>query len=241
MLSENESEPFLKESDNESDSAPRLKSILEKQKIYSRINAWRQWSSTSSPLLSHCTVFLATSILWGSLFLFITHFSPHIHKSIEPHENSEPHGNFTSDAKFLTCGHSTPEAKNLGCQYDILSNHWVPDVCMDQEAVKVYQSDGSWFGYADENRTQLISIDTMSEMPFYYTSARDHIVHCAMLWRKQYNAFIEGRKNLDTIITSREHTEHCSKYLIDMTDWGTDFWNMPIKVFTGYAGCWVKD
>ena len=47
---------------------------------------------------------------------------------------------------------------------------------MDQEAVREHQSDGSWFGYADEERTRLLSIDAMSEAPFYYTNMRDHIL-----------------------------------------------------------------
>lgn len=42
----------------------------------------------------------------------------------------------------------------------------MPGICRDQEAVEEDQTDGSWFGYADENRTELISIDTMSEMEF---------------------------------------------------------------------------
>jgi hypothetical protein len=117
----------------------------------------------------------------------------------------------------------------------------VPGICMDQEAVEEYQADGSWFGFADEKRTELLTLDAMSEMEFYYTSERDHIVHCAMLWRKQYRAFFEGRQNLDTLIASKAHTLHCSQYLIDMTEKGPDYWNMPIKTWVGYAGCWLKE
>jgi hypothetical protein len=101
--------------------------------------------------------------------------------------------------------------------------------------------DGSWFGYADENRTELLGIDAMSEMDFYYTSERDHIVHCAMLWRKQFRAFFEGRRNLDSIIASSKHTLHCSQFFIDMSERGPDYRNMPIKTHVGYAGCWVKE
>jgi hypothetical protein len=146
MLPKNESEPFLKESDEESDHASRWKSSLERQNIYGRLGVLRHWPSALSPLVSHCMVFIATSLLWGSLLLFLMHISPQIYKSVErfEHSNSKTHGNFTSEAKLLTCGHSTPEAKNLGCQYDILSNHWVPELYMDQEAVKEYQT---WMGH----------------------------------------------------------------------------------------------
>jgi hypothetical protein len=38
---------------------------------------------------------------------------------------------------------------------------------MDQKAVEEYQNDGSWFGFADEKRTEMIDIDAMSEMDYY--------------------------------------------------------------------------
>lgn len=236
MLSENEFEPFLKESDN----VPVRKSGLSRQTQYGRLGSLRDWSCPSSTFLPACIVFTFTSLLWGCLVLLIIYFSPQIPK-IEQHENSEVHGNLTTDAKFLTCSNSIVEAKNSGCHYDILSNHWLPDICMDQESITEYQSDGSWFGYADENRTELLSIDAMSKMPFYYTSMRDHIVHCGMLWRKQYRAFFEQRKNIDAIIADKSHTMHCSQFLIDMSDRGTDFWNVPIRVYVGKAGCWIRD
>jgi len=235
MSHENEIKPFL-----EDDSyTPRLKNLLKNKKGAGFPMASTKWSRNSASILSHAAIFLTTSIVWGSLFLLVWS-RKQVHQGLEI-PRTRPEAPIIQDAKLLRCGNSTLEAKGLGCQYDILSNHWVPNICLDQEAVEMYQSDGSWYGYSDENRTQLITIETMAEMPFYYTSARDHIVHCAMLWRNQFNVFIEGRKNLDTIIASKEHTEHCAKYLIDMSDWGTDFWNMPIKVFPGYAGCWVKD
>lgn len=43
----------------------------------------------------------------------------------------------------------------------------------------------------------------MSEFEFYYTSERDHIVHCAMLWRKHFRAFEEERPNFATLIASK--------------------------------------
>lgn len=241
MLPENESEPFLEDSDAESNRDLRRKSALERQRTKGHLGAFWHWISLSSPFLSHFLVFVATSLLWGSVILVMMNCSPQIPRTVEVLEHSQIHGNLTSEAKLLTCGHSTPEAKKLGCQYDILSNHWVPGICMDQEAVKEYQTDGSWYGFADENRTELLTIEAMSEMDFYYTSERDHIIHCAMLWRKQFRAFFEGRRNLDSIIASGHHTEHCSQFLVDMSDNGPDYRNMPIKTHVGYAGCWVKE
>jgi hypothetical protein len=119
----------------------------------------------------------------------------------------------------------------------------MPSVCLDEDAIKDYQSDGTWFGYADQYRTQLLDIEEYGDKPVYYTSARDHIVHCAMLWKKQYRAFFKdgGRNALDQVLTDEGHTMHCAHYLINMTSWGTNFANMPIEVIPGYSGCWVKE
>jgi hypothetical protein len=46
--------------------------------------------------------------------------------------------NFTSSAQLITCGHSTHEAKSMGCKYDILSSHWIPGIFIDEEATKEY-------------------------------------------------------------------------------------------------------
>ncbi|KAF2223389.1 hypothetical protein BDZ85DRAFT_172817, partial [Elsinoe ampelina] len=146
-----------------------------------------------------------------------------------------------SHSTFTNCGRSVPEAQKLGCTYDILSNHWVPDKCMDEQAVKWYQADGSWQGFADENRTEVVDVAAMGTTGLYYTSMRDHIVHCAILWKKQFAAFYRERGYYDSLIVDPEHTDHCVDFLIDMTDHGVDFRKIPIKVEVGFAGCWVQN
>ncbi|KAE8163770.1 hypothetical protein BDV40DRAFT_299114 [Aspergillus tamarii] len=226
-----ESEPFLKDPPQ----SPNETSDPESRDIFCLRKSSKLWLISSYGL-----VFIFTSLLWGSLF-YAMYISRPNRKAIQSIHETKARGNITTNAKLLNCGWTPEEAKALGCQYDILSNHWVPGVCMDQEAIEEYQTDESWFGFADENRTELLSIDNMSEMRYYYTTERDHIVHCAMLWRKQFRAFFEERDNLDTIIADREHTMHCSQFLMDMSDKGPDYRNMPIKTWVGYAGCWVKE
>ena len=235
MQNEIESEPFLKE----------LKTPRSKHQNFIESVARRAKTSLVSRVSSHLLICLITSLFWGALL-----------HSVLTHRRS-PRNAFTDNAvadvgdahpspliagaNYLLCGTSTEEAKALGCKYDILSNHWVPAPCMDEDAVREYQSDGSWFGYADENRTQKLSIDAMSEVPFYFTNMRDHILHCAMLWRKQYRALSEERAGLDSLIVDGEHTVHCSDFLIRMTEHGPDFSKIPIKVEVGFAGCYVRD
>jgi hypothetical protein len=157
--------------------------------------------------------------------------------------SSQPHhiGFLASEIDYLTCGTSLQEAKSKGCLYDILSNHWIPNECADEFSIREYQSDGSWYPYNDENRTELLTREELGDRTFYYTSMRDHIVHCAALWRRQFRALSEGWRYLDSVLTDPEHTMHCSKFLVDMSDYGPDFRTMPIKVFVGHAGCHVRD
>lgn len=112
---------------------------------------------------------------------------------------------------------------------------------MDEKAIEEYQADGSWIGYADEARTERLSIDDMAEKEFYYTNERDHIVHCASLWKKQFRAFAEGRTRFDSITADQAHTDHCADYLVNMTDFGSDLRTAPIQVFVGFGGCYLKD
>ncbi|GAB1316885.1 hypothetical protein MFIFM68171_07095 [Madurella fahalii] len=161
-------------------------------------------------------------------------------------DNAATYGVFFGNFDLIEgCGTTPDKAIRAGCKYDILSNHWVPGQCLDEAAVAEYQRDGSWLGYADSNRTQVLTVDEMGSMPegFYYTTMRDHIVHCASLWKKQFRAFAENRAVLDWVVADEEHTMHCAQFLVDMTETegGLDYRHMPIKVFVGYAPCWVRE
>lgn len=235
MEKEIESEPFLKQSKNS-----RIKHQNSTPSV-----AGRAKTSLASLLSTHLLICLITSLFWGALLHSILKHrrspqSAFTEKAVADVGDVHP-SPLIAGADYLLCGTSTEEAKALGCKYDILSNHWVPAPCMDEDAVREYQSDGSWFGYADENRTQQLSIDAMSEVPFYFTNMRDHILHCAMLWRKQYRALSGERTRLDSLIVDGEHTVHCSDFLVRMTEHGPDFSKIPIKVEVGFAGCYVRD
>lgn len=192
-------------------------------------------------IVYHIAVVISTALLWGIIIVLIITFFPNQFKDIlhPPHIHNTTF--LASQTHFLTCGHSVTEAKKIGCHYDILSNHWTPSLCADDYSIQEYKSDDSWFPYADGNRTQALAIEELGDLEFYYTSMRDHIVHCAMLWRRQYRAFSEGWKYVDQILMDPKHTMHCSQFLMDMTEHGQDYRTMPIKVFVGKAGCHVRD
>jgi hypothetical protein len=184
--------------------------------------------------LTHFAVFALTSLLWLTAHSFLTSASSYRASSsgVAGHRH-----NVTSHAKLITCGTSIEEAQSIGCKYDVLLNTWVPPQCADNEFVNEYLDDGSWDAFADRNMTQKLTPEEMSRTKYYYTSVRDHINHCAVMWKKQFWSLYEERQALDTIIASPGHTDHCAQYLIDVT---ADDWTQPTQVEMGFGGCWIK-
>ena len=189
---ETEHQPFLKYSDDPMIDEP------EPGRQYHHVEGRR------TMLLSHSLVFIITSLLWTMVFFTISPTSIHWGSP----SKVEDHHNITSNARLVTCGNSTQEARALGCKYDVLLNNWVPAQCVDKEFVQEYQDDRSWGAFADENLTQkLTTIDEMSERETYYTSVRDHINHCALIWKKQFWALYEESPAFDTVISTPYHTD----------------------------------
>ncbi|KAK3360542.1 hypothetical protein B0T25DRAFT_131253 [Lasiosphaeria hispida] len=123
--------------------------------------------------------------------------------------------------KTLHCGNSTAEARARGCVFDPLATLWVPKPCYDEETNLAYRTSVDWYGYNDPNGTEMISVDEMSERvspKFYYTTTREHAVHCAYMWQKQHLGYLRGGLYLDDYSASFDHTRHCAEMLIKTTD-----------------------
>ncbi|KAK5050519.1 hypothetical protein LTR84_003800 [Exophiala bonariae] len=218
-----EQQPFLQYSDD-------LLSVDEHESGHSAHHGKASWSS----FLSHLLVFLLTSSVWLAISLAIPAISNS--RSVGTADQVQ---NVTSNAWALDCGDSVEEAKALGCKYDVLLNHWVPAPCVDDEFVQEYQEDDSWAAYYDEDMThQIMTSDEMSELDIYYTSVRDHVNHCAMIWKKQFYVLFEERSAFDSVIVTPYHTDHCAQYLSDVTAQNL---TSSTRVEVGFAGCWMKE
>ncbi|OAP64498.1 hypothetical protein AYL99_00470 [Fonsecaea erecta] len=246
-------EPFLPakiESSADDDRYRSLTWLLPRRRATDRI--------LKSSIVSHLAVFIATTLLWGGIFLLTAHFSPAaLHPNGEPSSSNNvvletspaaataPHTNhvgklLSNEIDYLTCGVTRDEARTRGCIYDTLSNAWIPGECRDDFSIIEYELDGSWYPFADVNRTQPLRKDELGDLDFYYTSLRDHIVHCAALWRRQFRAWSEGWRYLDDVLVDPVHTMHCSKYLVDWTDkFENEYRTTAIKVQVGHVGCHV--
>jgi hypothetical protein len=178
-----------------------------------------------------------------AIFYLISHPSTHFWLSNSNSTISKPgdyRHNVTSNARLLTCGSTAQEAREKGCQYDILLNNWVPAPCYEDEFILEYTDDESWGAYssASMNASTKLTPLEMSEAEFYWTSVRDHINHCAMMWKKQFWVLYEEKRAVDTIVANPGHTDHCAQYLMDVVESET---TEATKVDRGFAGCWVRE
>lgn len=193
------------------------------------IQKYIQPQGNRKTLVSHSLVFLLTSLAW---ILVLSAISSSIQNP-----RSDRH-NITSHARLLSCGYSTKEAQKLGCQYDVLLNSWVPEQCIDQDYVDEYKDDGSWAAFSDKNMTQRLTVEELPYTDVYYTSVRDHVNHCATMWKKQFWAMYTESSAIDSMSASPGHTDHCAQYLMDVTERNS---TEPTRVEMGYAGCWIRD
>lgn len=146
--------------------------------------------------------------------------------------------------KILACGNSTAEARSLGCKFDSLSFLWVPEQCYDAEMDQAYQKAVNWHGYNDAEGKEKLDLEQMSERvePFkYYTTAREHTVHCAYVWQKQHRGYLKGGFYLDDNSASFHHTRHCSEVLIESAEMDPEkLARFTTETTVGFSSCRVE-
>lgn len=237
---EDESDPFLQE-------PSKLESVPERK--YVPTSSGRKNSLLGSSSTHLFTIFI-TSLFWGAFLHYtLQHhrnglLSPATTTTTIPQPDNMNPRTLINTSSYIHCGDTLTTAIASNCTYDILANHWLPYPCNDPVSIEEYQSFGpSWQGYTSAAHTgPPLSIAGMAEAGVYYTNMHDHILHCAILWRRQYRAFFEGGgRALDSLIVDPEHTMHCSDFLVRMTEFGVDMRSIPIQVEVGFAGCWVRE
>ncbi|KAE8313936.1 hypothetical protein BDV41DRAFT_576358 [Aspergillus transmontanensis] len=123
----------------------------------------------------------------------------------------------TAPRTRLSCGNSTEEAEALGCTYDPLSACWLHQEC-PHDYVKEFTefNNGKPFiYYYDKERTrQMKDYNEVGRNVngFYWTSNREHLVHCLYLLRRAHDVHMRGDR-LDTMLVDIEHTDHCTNML----------------------------
>ncbi|KAH7368235.1 hypothetical protein B0T11DRAFT_276659 [Plectosphaerella cucumerina] len=166
------------------------------------------------------------------------HGAAHVHP---PESKYPPRHNITSHSRMIDCGNTPAEARANKCVYDILLNAWVPEPCFDQEFIDEYTDDMSWGAFTDDTMTTRLTVEQMGDVDHYYTSMRDHVNHCAMIWKKQFWVLFEERRAVDAIMASPGHTDHCAQYLMDALEVARVDPKATTKVMVGYTGCWIRE
>ncbi|CAI9629970.1 unnamed protein product [Alternaria burnsii] len=151
-----------------------------------------------------------------------------------------PHG---PKMKTLSCGSNPAEARKNGCTYDVLGNIWVPTPCLDTENLAEFKRMAPWLAYDSANATLQLTEEEMSEYLIpdgYWTPVREHMIHCALMWRRLHDGFEKNGRLLDKHVIQMHHTEHCSQTLMEHLDMPTSFLDeIRTRTEAGYSSCQV--
>lgn len=127
----------------------------------------------------------------------------------------------TPHIKTLHCGTNSSEARALDCTYDVLSNIWVPTPCLDRKNLDDFKRLAQWQAYETRDATRLLTEDEMGDVVepnTYFTPIREHMVHCALMWRRLHRGYQEDQKYLDLHVRAYTHTVHCSQLMMDFLE-----------------------
>jgi hypothetical protein len=116
----------------------------------------------------------------------------------------------------LSCGNSTEEAEALGCVYDVLAANWIHQDCPRDYVDEFYyfQNGTAWPYYADQNGTHQMSFYELAHNGYYWSSTREHLVHCSFMLRRGHDVMARGDR-LDGLVGKLEHANHCAQYLME--------------------------
>ncbi|KAJ5090861.1 hypothetical protein N7532_009545 [Penicillium argentinense] len=125
----------------------------------------------------------------------------------------------TAPRTTLSCGNSTAEAESMGCIYDPLAACWMHRECPHDYSHEFSTfNDGKPFVYyydeAAKHRMKDYNEVGHNENGFYWTSVREHLVHCLYLLRRGHDVHMRGDR-LDTMLGDIDHVDHCTNFLAD--------------------------
>lgn len=123
--------------------------------------------------------------------------------------------------KALHCGSNSTEARALNCTYDVLSNIWVPKPCLDRTNLNDFKRLAQWQAYETPEARRLLTEDEMGdfvEPNTFFRPIREHMVHCALMWRRLHRGYHEDQRYLDLRVKAYSHTLHCTQLMMDILE-----------------------
>ncbi|CAO2647056.1 Nn.00g079780.m01.CDS01 [Neocucurbitaria sp. VM-36] len=127
----------------------------------------------------------------------------------------------TPQMKTLRCGSTSAEARALDCVYDVLSNSWVPTPCLDKKGLEEFKQLAQWQAYETREATRQLTEDEMGDVVppnTYFTPVREHMVHCALMWRRLHRGYQEDQRYLDLHVRAFSHTMHCTGLMMEILE-----------------------
>lgn len=118
---------------------------------------------------------------------------------------------------MLECGSTTAEAEALGCEYDPLAACWMhPDCPHDYTDEFITYNDGNPFHYYydHEGTREIESWYDLSQLGYYWSSTREHLVHCSFILRRGHDTKARGAR-VDSMAGDLHHNDHCAQFLAD--------------------------
>lgn len=118
------------------------------------------------------------------------------------------------------CGNSIPEAKELGCRFDLLNGGWVPPQCIDDDLADEFRKADDWHYYLDQAgkheipESALQHIEPSGNGDDFWTNLAWHKVHCNFGWRRMHRAVAAGAA-LDSAVANYAHTIHCGNVALE--------------------------
>lgn len=123
----------------------------------------------------------------------------------------------TTNREDLSCGNTTEQAESLGCEYDPLSACWMhPDCPRDytDEFITYNNGDSFHYYYNHEGTRRIDSWYDLSQLGYYWSSTREHLVHCSFILRRGHDTRARGAR-VDSMAGDLHHSDHCSEFLAD--------------------------
>ncbi|USP80820.1 hypothetical protein yc1106_08094 [Curvularia clavata] len=143
--------------------------------------------------------------------------------------------------RTLHCGTNSTTARELNCTYDVLSNIWVPNPCLDHKNLNDFKRLAKWQAWETREAKRLLTEDEMGDVVApntYFTEIREHMVHCALMWRRLHRGYQEDQKYLDLHVRALTHTRHCSQLMIDYLEKPRSVMNLTVSQTTpGFSVC----
>jgi hypothetical protein len=114
-----------------------------------------------------------------------------------------------------SCGFSVQEARERGCQFDMMSFSWPPNECYDQELIQNFESLREWHWFQDAQGTEEVTRAEvlLGEADALFVSFEYHRAHCVFMWEKLHRALGKGGF-VDSYIGNYNHTSHCAYMLL---------------------------